>query len=639
MGNLIIKKVKYSGDLYSFESPEFDTGVNVIVGDNGSGKSTLAYFIEYGLGGDVQYFKDSKENRYDEIVKDTNNYIIIDLVINKTPYSLKRFIGKNDVFINDQGNVKKHPIIRHSDYAPYTFSDWILEKLGISVFSLTLGTTDWLINFKDLFRLLDYDQDTEPRKIFKSPPVENFIADSSIIRKAVFETLVGISSEEFNIKYNEFKKAQNLRNESKSLLDNFISLYAWIEGENLVERKTILKEAEEQLEKLFNERNNYQKETTNASDKTNQLTDIQTNMIDLEIKISDDSLRINNYDIEKSKTKKILEQQLDEISQIEKIIFTHDKLNLFSLEICPFCMSEITTIEGQCLCGSHINDDDYEKFVYKSSEYKEILDHKKKSLNAIKLAYDSYDSEVIELQRRLTLNKLSSEKLKSELKNIIDSISFSGNSQLIDRINDKILEVKQSIVSHENTLKLIQEYNRLDEAFNEKNSDLKEKKTAYEKIHFKFEENNKETITEFNKIYSFLLAKSSLKSGEAEINEDYMPYIDGGKYREKSAVVPIRLMYYFTLLALGLKRDNVKHPRFLLIDTPEDAGIDDGNLKLNLELLVDALELSKNKESDSIKDFQVILTTGENKYPEIFKSEIKIRFSKINNDFILKKNN
>lgn len=638
MGNLIIKKVIYSGDFYSFESPEFDLGINIIVGDNGSGKSTLAYFIEYGLGGDVIYFKENKDNRYDEIVKDTNNYVKIEIIINSSYYSLKRFIGKNDIFIYDKGDVTKLPINRNQDYAPYTFSDWMLDKLGISVFSLTLGTTDWLINFKDLFRLLDYDQDTEARKIFKSPSADNFIADSVVIRKAVFETLVGISSEEFNVKYNEFKKAQTLRNESKALLDNFINLYSWIENENLTDRSAKLDDAEVQLEKLYNERNNYQKQETNSLDKTNQLTDIQTEIIDLEIKISEDTLRINNYEIEKSKTKRILDQQSDEISQIEKIIFTHDKLNLFSLEICPFCMSDIATVEGHCICGSKIKDDDYEKFVYKSSEYKEILDHKKKSLNAIRAAHDSYDSDLVVLNRNLTINRLAFEKLKSELKDIIDTITFSGNSQLIDRINDKILEVKQIIASEENTVKLIEEYNRLNGIFEEKNDDLKAKKLEYEKIHFKFEEKNKDTIKEFNTIYSALLAKSSLKSKNAEINEDYMPYIDKGKYREKSAIVPIRLMYYFTLLTLGLKRDNVKHPRFLLIDTPEAAGIDDGNLKLNLELLVDALELSKKNKSDSVKDFQVILTTGETKYPEIFKERIKIKFNKIKENFILKKN-
>ena len=61
MGNMMIKKVIYSGDRYSFESPEMDYGVNIVVGDNGSGKSTFSYFIEYVLGGNIKPFVKGKE--------------------------------------------------------------------------------------------------------------------------------------------------------------------------------------------------------------------------------------------------------------------------------------------------------------------------------------------------------------------------------------------------------------------------------------------------------------------------------------------------------------------------------------------------------------------------------------------------
>ena len=72
-----------------------------------------------------------------------------------------------------------------------------LEKLKISITELNMGTYSWKLNFSDLLRLIIYDQDTESKKIYKAPTVSNFVSDSLIIRKTIFEVLLGISSDEF----------------------------------------------------------------------------------------------------------------------------------------------------------------------------------------------------------------------------------------------------------------------------------------------------------------------------------------------------------------------------------------------------------------------------------------------------------
>ena len=152
---------------------------------------------------------------------------------------------------------------------------------------------------------------------------------------------------------------------------------------------------------------------------------------------------------------------------------------------------------------------------------------------------------------------------------------------------------------------------------------------------FRFENDNKTTIKAFNEIYNELMKRSLYNIENEMIDEDYMPYIDNGAYKNKSADVPKRLMYYFTCLSLGLKMKTVKHPHFLLIDTPEAVGIDDDNLKDNLQLLDLALELSKKNPNDIIGKYQVILTTGENKYPDIYADKVKLRFSEKKKEYIL----
>lgn len=119
---------------------------------------------------------------------------------------------------------------------------------------------------------------------------------------------------------------------------------------------------------------------------------------------------------------------------------------------------------------------------------------------------------------------------------------------------------------------------------------------------------------DFDEIYSDLMQRADGQCYSAYIGEDYLPHINMGQYRERSASVPKRLMYFLTLLIESLKND-INFPRFLMIDTPNKEGIDKDNLIKNIALLTEA-----NKYNNDNKcPFQIILTTGIDTYPEDFK--------------------
>lgn len=632
----MIKKVIYSGDKYFFESPEFDYGINIIVGDNGSGKSTFSYFVEYCLGGNIKPFVDGKEGgKYKEILDDNNNYVELQLVINQEEFGLKRFINDNEIFISEKGEVEKLPVNRNKDYAPRIFSDWLLEKLEITPFELSLGSITWVFNFNDLYRLLCYDQDTEPRRIFKSPSTESFVSDSSIIRKSTFEALLGISSIDYFKKLDELREAERNKDQARIGATGFESLHPNL-NKNTEELKKIIHEYSEELDKTTDERDLYQKTNTKVDEKTEHLTTIQSELIDLEIKISDDSVRTKEYQAEANKITRYREELVLEISEITKTIFAHEKLNLFSMEVCPFCMSKKSKSEGVCICGETFKEDNYEKFVYNTSEYKNILKHKEKSLVTITIALNSYNEKIETLDENIEKNSKKANVLKQKLHTVINAIEYSGNSQLIDSLNDKIIELKNEILLSKHQLDLTIEKERLSKELEKQEKQLKKVKKEYATLKYKFDNDNEKTIEEFNGIYNELMKKSSYKSQAAEIDEEYMPYIDGGVYKNKSADVPKRLMYYFTILSLSLKLDTVKHPRFLLIDTPETVGIDDDNLNHDLSLLKIAIELSKKDESSKVPLYQVLLTTGEDKYPKEYEEFVKLELSEENENYILK---
>lgn len=374
----------------------------------------------------------------------------------------------------------------------------------------------------------------------------------------------------------------------------------------------------------------------NVNDKMLHLADMQSELISLEIGISDNTILKHKLTIEQSKIEQILFGLNEEIEQIIKIIHTHDKLNLFSLEKCPFCGKVNSHNRGECICGEINTNGDYEKFVYKSSEYKTILDHKKKRIQTIEAANISYKDDIDKCTNIIASKTAKANKIKTDLTQAINSIEYSGNSQLIDSLNDKILNVREQIQDTENVISLIEEYNLLFDRYNDKKVAFDGTFARFKKIESDFIQNNKKTIEDFNTIFSLLMKESSCRVFSAEIDDNYMPIIDSGFYKEKSSIVPIRLMYYFTLFSMGMKYKQVKHPHFLLIDTPEEAGIDTPNLKYNLALFIKALELGKTEKNE---DFQVILTTGYDKYPEEWKNMIRLKFSEKDSDYILKAKN
>jgi hypothetical protein len=635
MGNLMIKKIKYEGDKYYFDSPEFTEGINIIEGDNGSGKSTLSYFIEYGLGGDIKYFsKNNKNEKYKQIVNDTNNYIELIININDEEFTLQRYINKNDIFIKFiDGTIKKYCVLRNHCTEPI-FSDWLLSKLNIKIFELSLGASNWYFNFNDIFRLLNYDQDTDPKKIYKAPNSENFVTDSLIIRKSIFETLMGTSSDDYFLKMNDLNKAKLEKQEVKYLLDEFKKNYPNLKStlESVrIEEETLI----EQMEKLVNSRNEYQKENTKVNDKFKNIEESKLELIRLEIQTSQDIISKKNLQIEKDKIDKLLLIQRNEIDSINKSIFTHEKLNLFDFEICPFCASSVEKKDKKCLCGNDISENNYEKFLYDSSEYKEILKYKEKSLDSILLSISSISADIEDLNTKISNDELKIKELNEFLKSAIESIEYSGNSKIIESIDNKISETKEKIIKSKELVNIYKLKERKENDFIKKDSTFQSIKKSFEIMEKDYLKDNKIIIDNFNVIYNELMKISSCNASFASIDEDYNPILDGGDYREKSAIVPKRMMYYFTLMAMALKYDNIKHPKFLLMDTPEEAGID--NIAENIKLFDNALELSKNFPEDNVKDYQFILTTGDNnRCPKEYEKFIKLRFRKGNGDFILK---
>ncbi|MCP1312509.1 hypothetical protein, partial [Paenibacillus tyrfis] len=295
-----------------------------------------------------------------------------------------------------------------------------------------------------------------------------------------------------------------------------------------------------------------------------------------------------------------------------KIIFSHNTLHLFSPDHCPCCFNKVERISGVCLCGAEIQEGQSERFFYNSQEYIEILRSKQKSVETIEVAINSCGREITSLQDGIKQIHLSLESTRSQLKEA-EQHTNSNNQELL-QLNERVYQLRNDIQDSENRIKMIEKYEGIERAFKKAKDDFTALQTKVRSTQDAIEQLIQAQIKRFNEIYNGFMTKTLKEVSSAEINEDYMPVINDGYYREASSDVPKRFLYFLTLLAMSLDTKNrIPFPQFLLVDTPENLGID----KDNLDKCMDRIS-----ELQSM-DYQIILTTGLGKYPKTLSGFIK----------------
>jgi hypothetical protein len=634
MGSLRINKVAYEGDKYYFHSPIFSKNLIVIEGDNGTGKTTFCNLIYYGLGGRVKEFAKDAEKRHKEITGDTNNFVELYISLSGRDYQLRRFFNDNDITVTPYTteidpetkrtsySTEKHavetrilPIFRSSNNQ-FIFSDWMLEQLGISVVELYQGYTTFKVNFTELFRLIYHDQQPNPEYIYKQLDTKgNFVSDSELLRKAIFELLIGKSFSEYYEAIVATKEAEKERALAKSVLDQFTLISNQLAAKNDIKNKSFLeeelKEKEKQLEKLHQSRNAFKRNRQLDASVEPAIRRIKDEILEGELAASAIKEELVALYDEKTKLLAVKNGTASEIAQINKIIHAHDQLNLFSADTCPYCLSKVERTAGHCVCGSAIDEKQYERFFYTSQEYKDILKSRTKTLATIDLAITDCEIEIDEKRKRIDEISQKLSQFKVKLRANIEKLDEQVDVESLNDIDDMILETREemSLILRriENEAKLEQ----LAAAYEAKRQAHQSAQLHMNALESATKLDITKKVNQFSAIYNRLMTETLSDCRSARINIDnYLPVINEGEYKEASSGVSIRLMYYLTLIEMSLSQDNVPFPKFLLVDTPETAGIELANL-------INCMEKMEELEDFEI-NYQIILTTGLNKYPEHF---------------------
>lgn len=633
MGALKILQVSYQGDRYEFKSPELNQRLSIIEGPNGTGKSTFFNLVHYGLGGKVDEFSANSQNKHAEIVGDTNNYVLLRISIDGVIYSLIRKIGDNNITVRHDGNVKlassvaeieTFPIFRREDLR--IFSDWILEKLGIPVVEIYQGGRSFKLNFSDLSRLIYHNQAPDPHGIYKPADSSTFISDSLEIRAAIFQVLVGKTLLALYEAIGNLKRAERELDSAKGVLREYQQIVHEVlkeHGNNEVRNSRFLVEKinsiDAQLDKLLRTRSDRvsQKPAPSALLQAFDYDRRQLGFLNSELRRYEDKAAITVRD--KAKLTDVNKAISEDIERVAKVIFTHQQLNIFSSDTCPYCLSAVMRTEGHCVCGNKVDENEYQRFFYSANEYIDIYRAKRKSLDTVHIAIENIDNDLSEIAK--VREALTSDIAKLTQK-IDESYSVSEtelNDAQVEQYDEKIFDLRNEQNELSQALKMEKKLEVLQRKCDSQKEIWESAKLKVEHLHLASKDELRSRLREFSDAYNDFMTNVLAGCRVANIDSDtYMPIINDGEYREASADVPKRFLYYLTLLKLSLEKD-IPFPRLLLVDTPETAGIDRENLILMLRQM--------KKLNQHEQDYQILLSTGRDKFPPEFADFVAVRLS------------
>lgn len=647
MARLAIRKVIYEGDNYFFESPLLKDGLIILSGgDNGVGKTTFSELIFYGLGGYVEQFRSEGSKKLDEITDDDNNFVKLEIELDSASYSVTRFINDNTIAIEGDGDeIKQLPVNRQNNCE--IFSDWILEKLGLAKVEYYAGPyTKFTLGLSQFMRLLYHDQSSDNTVLYmkgRGRDAGEYV-ESKRLRKAIFEILTGSSFNDYHKLIGELALLDKSKREKQSSINNLEKLAnklgAINQDENLASLKNKREELESQLELLEQSRVEAGKKEISTLNLVEGLDTEKLKSKILELEMGSSDLDVNYLSLlkEMSDLKFTSREISSEIRHVRKILFSHEQLSLFSDQTCPVCLREVDVPADHCLCGQRIDVGDYQRLTYSSKEYLKIINSKLKTLKTLEVANTGCREELDSIKKSKDDIEVELDSLKEELSKGITSTFVELNTKEIDAFSEKIFEVKSKIDSLDKKMSLEEEMeaDRKDLYTAETNFKAKEREVKAKEI--SIEALMEKVIKDCSRFYNDMVTSTISKVKWAKIDQDYEPILSKG-YIPASYYVHKRLLYFLSLLKVGVTDDGIPHPRFLLIDTPRTAGIEVENLKDCIKQ-IERLGFDKDDDGndvavEKVEPYQIILTSDKEDYPEEYSTKVFLHIKK--GDHLLQK--
>lgn len=569
--------VKRNGHIAYDEA--FHEGVNVIRGENSSGKSTILNFIFYGLGGDLTDWSDTALLCTDVFVEvDLNGKkAVLSREVTRTPRQPMEVFGGDyqTAMAASRAEWIKYPYLRSE--SKESFSQALFRLLGLPEVADEVSSN---VTMHQILRLLYADQLSPVENLFRFEPF-----DPPTLRDVIGRFLCGVYDSSL---YNNELKIRTLQSAFDSAQAELRSLFAvlgkteagatleWIAGQKkaLTEEQRNLQKSVEELERQIFTSAQADELTLKAQEVAyTEVQELQKSISSL--KQERDALLLTSAD--SAAFISSLEKKVEALND-SSIVAQHITEVRFSA--CPACYTPVEEMPSQSdtpvchLCRTP-------------------FDSERAKGRIVSLINDA----AIQLKQSRLLQERRQEKLIKLNKNLADAEkSWQKASKKLEEtqrlpsgeLREKLRELNKKSGYLERQLENIDEKEKIASLINElstKKADLNDQITRLKADNDAIKTVQNRRISEAYTLVSEeikSLLQHDLRRQDAFENPQSISFdfignkisVDGQTYFSASSRVILKSSFFVSLLSSATKADYFRHPRFCMIDTIEDKGME-----------------------------------------------------------------
>lgn len=575
---LIIKRLVITRGVHRVYDEEFHSGVNVIRGENSSGKSTILNFIFYAIGGDLGDWSDVALLCDETWVEVEFNGIPATLrreIDNKTLKPMWIYGGRfDDAAAAAIPDWHKYPYRRSSNVE--SFSQALFRLMGLPDVA-TEGSGN--ITIHQILRLLYADQLSPVDELFKYES-----RDFEDIRENVGNLLCGAYTNDvyefqqrLRRRENEFKAAANELTSIVTVLssnsDESIGI-DWVvtQKNNLIKEREALIESIAAEEAVFYQKKDADKLTLKTQNEAyKRVQKLQVSLNELKSEIS--GLEFNIADADE-----FMRSLRNKIEALREAEVTASVVQSVLFGTCPACHAEVLEESDTSACCTLC---------------KVPFDRERAKERIVGLLNDA----AIQLKQSTLLQV----KRKEKLEGTIRALAEQNSSWKVAAKELEQLQVLPTTESREKIRALHRRLGYLDREVDDmekklklasKLDDLRKKKKALndeilqlkDLIDTRRMRHTDQLVKSNNLIESKIkdLLRNDLKRQDSFENPESIQFsfrknqvtVDDLTYFSASSRVILKSSFYLGFLSAALVDPKFRHPRFLLMDTTEDKGME-----------------------------------------------------------------